>query len=72
MRAAFALIAHLAHVTHVAFRMGDPLGIVRKSGGFRKIECRRGAIDVFREPLGLPTCLPCLPAYIENAMAMQL
>jgi hypothetical protein len=31
------LIAHRAHLAHVNFDMGDPLGIVRKSGGLRSV-----------------------------------
>jgi hypothetical protein len=45
-------IAHRTHVTHVTFEMGDPLGIVKKSGGFRGIErCRTPS--TFSRPPGI-------------------
>jgi hypothetical protein len=52
MRAAFALISHHTHVAHVTFYMGDPLGIARKSGGLRKIECCR-RLSMFSRPPGI-------------------
>jgi hypothetical protein len=49
MRVAFPLIAQRTHVAHVNFDMGDPLGIVKKSGGLRGIESCR-AQSTFRIP----------------------
>ena len=59
MRLTFPFISHHAHVAHVTFEMGDPLGIVSKSGELRKIECCRTQSTFSRPPgIGHDSIIP--------------
>jgi hypothetical protein len=59
MRVSFPLISHHAHLAHVTFQMGDPLGFVSKSWGLREIECCRTQSTFTRPPgIGHDSIIP--------------
>jgi len=50
MRAALALVAHRAHVAHVTFDMGDPLGNRQKKRGAQRKLSAAGVHRGFSRP----------------------